>query len=313
MNGGPAGLKTALIIGAGGFIGRRLALQLAQRGVAVTATTRRAEAVAGATRTVQLDITDSGPVEAILSGEAYDTVYYLAAVTEHHLLANAPLDCLDAYVKATVTISKAFARSGSRRMIYSSTGKVYGPIVGRPIRESDPVSPSNVLGRVKVLAEAILMFTGRVTPDKQIVIARIFNIYGPGQKDTFILPTILNQLRFGSKVVLGNLDDGRDYVYIDDLVDALDLLGKKAGLQPLEIFNVGTAQAASVRDMLGEIERLTGRRIEVQQRTEKMRADEHSSECGDYSRLAALGWQPRTTLAAGIEACIQQSYPFLLP
>lgn len=306
-------MKTALIIGGGGFIGRRLVRHLAQEGVRVTATTRRDESLPGADRTVRADITDARLMEELLTGETFDTIFYLAAVTEHHRLANAPLDCLDAYVSATVTISKAFVLSRSRRLVYASTGKVYGPVAGRPIREDDPVIPSNILGRIKVLAEAILMFAGRVATDKQIVIARIFNIYGPGQKDTFILPTILNQLRVGPTVALGNLDDGRDYVYIDDLIGALEILGDRAGLGSLEIFNVGTGRPSSVRDMLREIEQLTGRPVLVQQRTEKMRTDEHSSECGDFSKLAALGWQPRKSLTAGIAECLRQSYPTLLP
>lgn len=306
-------MKTALIIGGGGFIGRSLIGHLAQEGVRVTATTRRDESLPGAARTVRADITDARLMGDLLMGEAFDTIYYLAAVTEHHLLANAPLDCLDAYVSATVTISKSFVRSRSRRLVYASTGKVYGPVAGRPIREDDPVIPSNILGRIKVLAEAILMFAGRVSTDKQIVIARIFNIYGPGQKDTFILPTILNQLRRGSTVALGNLDDGRDYVYIDDLIEALKILGERPGLSGLEIFNVGTGRPSTVRDMLRDIEQLTGRPIEVQQRTDKMRSDEHSSECGDFSKLASLGWQPRTSLAAGIKTCLRESYPTLLP
>ena len=306
-------MKTALIIGGGGFIGRRLTSHLAQEGVRVTATTRRDESLPGAARTVRADITDTRLMEGLLADEAFDTVYYLAAVTEHHRLANAPLDCLDAYVGATVTISKAFVRSQSRRLVYASTGKVYGPVAARPIREDDPVIPSNILGRIKVLAEAILMFASRVSPDKQIVIARIFNIYGPGQKDTFILPTILNQLRVGPTVALGNLDDGRDYVYIDDLIDALEILGDRAGPAALEIFNIGTGRPSSVRDMLREIEQLTSRPIQIQQRTDKMRTDEHSSECGDFSKLAELGWQPRHTLSAGIAKCVRQSYPELLP
>lgn len=306
-------MQSILVIGAGGFIGRLVCAELSRRGVAVHATTRSRVDIPGAATVEDLDINDAAATQRVVNSRPYDTIYFLAAVTEHHKLVGDPLGTLDAYVGAAINIARAAIQSSASRLVFSSTGKVYGDTGGRPITETDPIVPSNVLGRIKVITENILKFSFATAPDKSLILARIFNIYGPGQKPSFVIPTILDQLRNGPEVKLGNLDDGRDYLYISDLIDALVRLHAVPLSSPIEVFNIGSGTSRTVRDILTAIEATTGRAIQVSQRADKLRHDEHSSERADIGKLTSLGWQPATSFTDGMRATISAYAPELLP
>jgi nucleoside-diphosphate-sugar epimerase len=304
-------IKTALVIGAGGFIGKMLCGALKNSGVQVTATARHPSLVDGAKEVVPVDITDFSSIRAVFQKQSYEVVYHLAAITEHHQLTHDPIACLDAYATGSVNIAKAFLASDSSRLIYPSTGKVYGAMTGLGIPEGHPLAPSNVLGQVKLISENILSFAVK-NSEKTLILARIFNVYGPYQKPTFVIPTILNQLKESTTIKLGNLDDARDYIYSDDLVSALQVLGSVSFSKGVQVCNIGSGAAFSVRQILAEIERQTKIKVEVLENAAKLRRDEFSAEYADITKLRSLGWSPAVSLQEGLRRTIEHYAPQLL-
>ena len=304
-------MKKALVIGAGGFIGKMLCPALKARGVQVTAAVRTLSPIEGAEEVLSLDLMDFPSVAAAFQRQRYDAVYQLAGITEHHRLVSDPAGCLDAYALGVVNIAKAFVASDSTRLIYPSTGKVYAAMTGQGITEEYPTAPSNVLGQLKLISEDILSFAVRDL-SKTLILARIFNVYGPFQKNTFVIPTILQQLKENKTIALGNLDDARDYIYAEDLVSALGVLGVESFPWGKQIYNIGSGAAYSVRQILAEIEGQTGLKIKVVQTASKLRSDESPSEYADISKLAGLGWSPEISLKEGICRTIGHYAPNLL-
>lgn len=304
-------MQTALIIGGSGFIGRMLCPALCAKGMRVIATARHPHPIEGAAEVLPLEITDISSVDAVFQAHIYDVVYYLAAITEHHQLVHDPITSLEAYTLGSLNIARGFSKSHASRLIYSSTGKVYAPMTAQGIPEDHPTLPSNILGQVKLIAENILSFAVRNTT-QTLILARIFNVYGPHQKPTFVLPTILNQLKNGPSIELGNLDDGRDYLYAEDVVSALEILSSAPFSCGTQICNVGSGMELSVRQLLQEIENLVSLKITVIQNQNKLRHEEYLSEYADIAKLRSFGWSPKVPLRQGLHRTIEYYAPNLL-
>ena len=136
---------------------------------------------------------------------------------------------------------------------------------------------------------------------KRVVIARIFNVYGPNQKDTFIVPTILSQLD-KCFVELGNISYSRDYIFISDVISALTLLKDSKAEDFLEVYNIGSGQPTTVRDLINEFEFILKREIIIKQVKKKIRK-ENILEYSDCSRLKKLNWKQNISLKRGLLTC----------
>lgn len=163
-------------------------------------------------------------------------------------------------------IISAFNRYCSEgTFLYSSTGKVYGGGKTQPIDENTPANPMNTLGKLKRMTEELIEYYANDNPGHKFSILRMFNIYGWQQRPTFVIPYIMQQLKEGNTLTLGNIDDARDYINIRDLTNCISmvLFGDKQQIKQLDIYNVGSGNAYSVRDILEIISRLTGRQLEI--------------------------------------------------
>lgn len=95
--------------------------------------------------------------------------------------------------------------------------------------------------------------------DASLVVARLFNVYGPRETNPHLIPRILGEIRRGNCIRLGNLWPRRDYIHVADAVEALVALEKVEVSASFEVFNVGTGVTASVEEvvrLLGEILRV---------------------------------------------------------
>lgn len=287
-----------LITGCNGFIGCALleALRPDEEIVGVGLSRRPASPRC---RYRQMDITDRGCVAALFREHRFSTVYHFAAITEHSRIVEQKNSTLAETLRGTLNLLEEFEAGGGERFVYASSGKVYGTMSSSGLREDGPTEPTNALGKTKLLAENVIRFFAEGSP-RQYIVARLFNVFGPAQKATFVIPAILTQLRTSRSIRLGELGHKRDYVYIDDVIEAVLLLSS-AGLPPgLSIFNVGSGVPRSVADILAELETLFGFRIHTDTEPSRLRPDERTEEFADVARLRALGWQPRHDFRDGL-------------
>lgn len=114
---------------------------------------------------------------------------------------------------------------------------------------------------------------------------------------------VTNQPMIANTLTLGNIDDARDYINIRDLTNCISmvLFGDKQQIKQLDIYNVGSGNAYSVRDILEIISRLTGRQLEIKIDSNRLRHDETSIEYADISKIKkTFGWNPQISLEQGI-------------
>ena len=118
-------------------------------------------------------------------------------------------------VEGNLNVLMACKMFDVKRVLYVSSTEVYGEAQVTPMDESHPLSPLNTYA-VSKLASDRLCFTFNVEHDIPVIIARIFNSYGPRETEPYVIPEIITQLDKGPVVYLGNLDAERDFTYVSD-------------------------------------------------------------------------------------------------
>jgi nucleoside-diphosphate-sugar epimerase len=189
-----------------------------------------------------------------------------------------------------------FCRKTKIGLTYLSS-YLYGTLQTLPIKEDAELEPTNPYAFSKYLAERLCHFYHKVYGIK-IVIFRPFNVYGMGQNESFLIPTIIDQVLNKHEIRVKELSSRRDYVYIKDLVHAISLSLKKDF--NFEIFNIGSGTSLSVEEVIQMIK-------EVFRSKKKITCDYHQRK-NEISETVAditmakikLGWQPQYNFNTGI-------------
>ncbi len=137
------------------------------------------------------------------------------------------------------------------------------------------------------------------------IVVRSFNIVGPGQAANFALPAFAAQLaaihRGEQEAVLkvGNLAARRDFVHLDDAVDAYLAVAERG--EAGEVYNLGSGEAHTIKKMLEDLVRVSGVEARIQIDSQRFRPVDLPLLQADAGRLRALGWSPDRTLDAALE------------
>jgi UDP-glucose 4-epimerase len=265
------------ITGARGFLGRPLSAALSARGWEVLPLARDAQGAG-----------------------LLDAVVHLGFPTDHALRAERPMEALAAVTRGTLAAVECAVSSGARQLIVASSGKVYGAPRSLPIAEDHAIAPTTRLGRLKELSESIARI-GAIDGSLAVTSLRIFNVFGPGQSSTFLVPKLIEASRSGAPITLGELDHRRDWLYVEDAVSAfVCALEQEIGAGTFRALNVGSGRSASCREIVASIERASGRSVRHRADPSLFRPDEPIEERADTSALRALGWSPRWELETAL-------------
>lgn len=179
---------------------------------------------------------------------------------------------------------------------------VYGAPRYLPIDERHPLQSYNPYSHSKILAEQVCDYY-RDNYGLKMTVFRPFNIYGPGQNEVFLIPEILRQLMSyeKEKIIMNDLAPKRDYLYVNDLVEALVMSMKGGG----GVYNIGSGYSVSVEEIIKLALKISGREKEFLSRNEK-RENEIYDVVADISKAKKeLKWSPRTSLEEGIRNCLE--------
>ncbi len=289
-----------LITGINGFIGLHLATKLIKRGHSVLGLGRSKKCKVKNIQTYYSgSVTDKKLVENAM--EATEIVVHLAALTSHKEITDKKSKALETNFSGTKNILDAFSKSKrTQKFLYASTGKVYGKVLHLPIAEDHPISPQNILGESKLETEELIKTYN--DEKKEFIIFRIFNVYGPGQNENFLIPTILKQLSSGKKeIVLGDIEAKRDYVHIDDLVEAFIAAIEKKGKPGISTYNICTGFGTSASQIVNIINKIKGIDIKININPSLIRKDEAKDEYGSFELAEKnLGWTPKINIEEGL-------------
>jgi GDP-4-dehydro-6-deoxy-D-mannose reductase len=294
-----------LVTGAGGFVGRSLCRELLAQGHEVLGALRTGEVVGaspdaalGGVRWIGFELGSTVSIEAALDHKP-DAVVHLAAVASGAEARRDPLTAWATNAMGTCALVYEIERlRPGTRMVFASTGEVYGRGYTRPIRESDAADPCSPYAASKLAAELALQESHRRAGFNG-VIARCFQQTGPGQRDAFVVPALVQRVlaarRDGTRAIAaGNLTPVRELTDVRDVARALTLLLERG--EAGAVYNVASGRGVSLEELLARIAAAAGWAVESVVDPALFRPADLEYLVGDGARLAALGWAPQFSL-----------------
>lgn len=257
-----------LITGAAGFLGSALANRLTVAGDVVIGVDDLSAGdqknLSPSVQFVRGDVNDRPTLWSLL--QEVDCVYHLAAKVSVQESVLYPREYNNVNVGGTVTLMEAMRDVGVRRVVFISSSTVYGNQPVQPVKETVIVNPRVPYAVSKLAAEYYVKTIGSLWGIETVCL-RVFNAYGPGQRippvHTPVIPGFLHQAwENGTIVIHGDGNQTRDYVYVDDVVNAMLAAANAPDVNKLTI-NVGSGTETSVRDLARMAIEVTGGNPEV--------------------------------------------------
>lgn len=279
-------MNNIIVTGASGFIGRNLTSQLCNVGYKVFSV----DIEAG-------DVTESS---TWLKFPKADVVIHLAGKTFVPDSWADPVTFIKCNLLGTVAALNYCVKHQARLILLSSY--MYGNPVALPIPETAPLVANNPYALSKKLAEEACEFYVDHFLNINITILRLFNVYGPGQSENFLISSIIKQVNTERVIKVKDLEPKRDYVYIDDVVHAI--IKAAHGPRKFNVFNIGSGTSYSVDELIKIIQSIKGTNFPVQSSSER-RKDEIMDTVADITLAKKqLGWMPKFTLHQGLQKCL---------
>lgn len=276
-------MKSILVTGSGGFIGRRLVLSLRNAGHFV----------------IELSSADGDIADPRTLERAYEApvgfVFHLAARTYVPDSWREPADFQRVNVTGTVNVLE-LCRKRKIPLTYVSA-YLYGIPVSLPIKETDRIEPNNPYALSKFLAESICTFYATYY-DIPVTIIRPFNIYGIGQKSHFLIPEIVSKVTAGQPIQVKDLTPRRDYLYLDDLIDGL--LRTMESRSGCRVYNLGYGSSFSVKEIIDVIQSVAGTSLEIICENVTRKNEIRDAYADITKARQELAWQRKYTLQEGI-------------
>jgi len=289
--------RRILVTGASGFIGAALTARLRTLGFEVDAVSRRApdEERAGVRWRVA-DLGDAAAAATIVREVRPDVIFHLSGYVYGSRALSAVLPSLQSNLQAAVNLMVAALDARCGRLVLA--GSMEEPQTG-----AGEVVPSSPYAAAKWAAGAYARMCHALY-QLPVVILRIFMVYGPGQRDlNKLVPYVTLSLLRGETPGLSSGARKVDWVYVDDVVDALVAAGAAVGLEGRTV-DVGSGRLVSIRDVVNELVRITGASVTPAFGALPDRAMEVEPVADTAQAFALLGWRARTSLEAGLRSTV---------
>ena len=283
-------MRRILITGARGFLAGPLIARLERRGRLIKIGRSAAPGV------LRYDLSDPEEARALAAAARPDEVYHLAGTTR----ARDWDGMWRAHVSCTVNLLEALAARGAPvRVVIAGSSSEYGAAGGhRRPNEDAPLEPVSTYGSSKhAQTLAALSFAhGPVA----VVVARIFNVLGPGTPENLAPGAFAQQIAGIAdglrppEVAVGDLTPRRDYVDVRDVASALEVLMRRG--RSGECYNVGTGRSTPMSSVLRGLAKTAGVRVAERVDPARCRPSEVQDLAAGTRKLGALGWKPRIAL-----------------
>jgi dolichol-phosphate mannosyltransferase len=301
-------MRRALLTGATGFVGANLARRLLADGHEVHLLVRpghdpwRIAAIRADVRPHVVELADADGVRDVVEQVRPEWIFHLAA----HGAYPAQRD-VDAIVRTnvlgTVALVEACCRTGFAAFVHTGSSSEYGFKDHAPA-ETEWLDPNSHYAVTKASATLFCRYTAR-SRDLPITTLRLYSAYGPWEEPTRLMPTLVVRGLAGALPPLVNPDVARDYVQVDDVIDACLLAATTPQRERGAVYNLGTGVQTSLHEVVEVARRVLGLAAEPVWGSMPDRSWDTSVWVADSRAIRAdLGWAPRRTLDEGFRQLV---------
>lgn len=304
-----------LVLGGAGYIGSHAVNQLVSKGYDVVVIdnllTGHKQAIHPEARFYEGDVRDKAFVQSVFKKEAIEGVIHFAASSLVGESVEKPLDYFNNNVYGMQILLEVMEEFKVKNIVFSSTAATYGEPEETPIRETTPTNPKNPYGESKLMMEKMMKWCDNAYGMRYVAL-RYFNVAGAKadssigedhNPETHLVPIIL-QVALGQREALAIFGDDydtpdgtciRDYVHVEDLIAAhiLALEYLKAGNES-NVFNLGSNNGYSVKEMLEAAREVTGKEIPANIAPRRA-GDPGTLVAASEKAKSVLGWDPQYT------------------
>ena len=278
-------MSDVLVTGANGFIGSHLVKHLRSFGHLVFETTRK-----------------NGDIKKAETWNAFpkvDVVIHLAARSFVPDSWNDIVGFMNCNLTGVIEALN-YCKNNNAHLVYLSS-YLYGNPLTLPITEAAVISVNNPYALTKKLAEDTCRFYSESFGTK-VTILRPFNIFGVGQSQQFLIPYLISQIKSKTELHVKDLEPRRDYLYIDDLVEAIRLTLSYDKV--FDIFNIGSGYSYSVQDLINLIQNHSSKNLPVFSDSERRKNEIMDTVADIRKAKEKLGWHPVWNMSDGIKALL---------
>lgn len=307
-------VDTILITGGAGFIGSTLANYLGKENKIVVVDDLSMGKKENLDMDKQVtfiegDVSDSQLMERIMKEYQFTYIFHLAAVASVADSVERPVETHRVNFDSALLLLE-FARkyqSNLKRLVFSSSAAVYGDEPTLPKKEESVIRPLTPYAIDKFAAEQYVLDYCHLY-DVPTSAVRFFNVYGPNQNPNSPYSGVISILvdRYkkqlaGEKAEFTLFGDGsqsRDFVYIEDVIQALLLVAKEEKALGQQ-FNVGTGKSTTLLELIHSIDQILGTELALKYEAE--RSGDIRDSLADISKIRSLGYQPKFDILSGME------------
>ena len=305
-----------LVTGGAGYIGSHFVKLLIEKGFGVTIfdnlSRGHKESIPAEAAFEQVDLLDSEKLTATLLKYKIDAVVHFAAFAYVGESVTNPRMYYINNVMGSISLLNAVAVAGIQKVVFSSTCSLYGNPEIVPISESESIKPINPYAKTKNIIENVLADYDRAYGLKYVAL-RYFNAAGCSpdgsigeshEPETHLIPLVINTAlgKLSSVSVFGDdypTPDGtciRDYIHVNDLADAhLKALEYLDAGNNSDVFNLGTGDGNSVKEIIETVEKISGKKVE-HKISARREGDPAVLVADNKKAKQVLGWQPNYKL-----------------
>ena len=274
-------VKSILVTGATGFLGRHVVRNLLWRGFKVEAKSR-----------ADGDVCDA---ETWKKFPATDCVIHLAGSTFVPDSWDDPSKFLQNNTLGT-SLALDFCRNHKAKFVFFST-YMYSREAVMPVSEDSKLRPSNPYSLSKFFGENLCKFYSEHFGVKAVIF-RPFNVYGLGQSEKFLIPSIIWQARLSDVIEVQDTKPSRDYVYVEDLLAALNC-AITTDIK-LEVVNIGTGRSYSVLELIETLGIVSNRKFKIRSAMIERQSEIMHTQADNSRAREILNWEPQWSLKSGL-------------
>ena len=244
-------------------------------------------------RPVCSDITNPAGIVEVARQTQPAAIVHLAAMHIIPLCEAQPHRAVNVNIGGLCNVLAAADGAQLNFVLFASTADVYAP-AQRALAEDDPTSTSSVYGASKLLGERLVAEWAARRTSRRATSVRIFNVYGPDDGNPHVIPDLVEGLRHGGTIPVGNIDARRDFIHVEDVVTLVCRILETP--VPPPTINVGTGVATSIAEVLDTLQFLIGRPLSWRRDPARLRKADRIHLQADTSRLQTFfpGFTPRS-------------------